>query len=122
MLYRFFQSLHKKFKSGSWHNRADLTFFAYFVDSVLSRYICYCERVYNTFGYTELNLKIVDPSDEGEAIEVIWYAMNKKDKGALYATDGLREMFRRHNERSGKGMSDLEIGRASCRERVCQLV
>ena len=108
MLYRLFKKWHKKFKSKDWYNRADCTFIGYFIDSLLCRYIQYCERIYNTFGYTELALSISDPSGEGEKQDVIWYALNKKDKGGLYATDGLREMFRTHNKRSGKGLSDLE--------------
>ena len=107
MLYRLFKSWHKKFKSFDWHWRADCTLHGYFIDSFLSRYICYCERIYNTFGYTELELAICDPSGEGEKQEITWYAINKKDKGGLYATDGLREMFRRHNKNSGKGLRSL---------------
>ena len=107
MLYRLFQKWHSKYKSSRWYNRADSTLGAYLLDAFLAGYIQYGEVIYNTFGYQELSLSIGDPSGEG-AEELIWYEMNKKDKGGLYATDGLREMFRRHNERSGKGLSDLE--------------
>ncbi len=108
MLYRLCKKWHNKFKSKRWYYRADCTLLGYLIDSALCRYIQYCEVIYNTFGYTEQSLSIGDGSSEGETQEVTWYAMNKKDKGGLYATDGLREMFRRHNERSGKGLSDLE--------------
>lgn len=107
MFYRLFQKWHSKYKSSRWYNRADSTLGAYLLDAFLAGYIQYGEVIYNTFGYQELSLAIGDPSGEG-AEELIWYEMNKKDKGGLYATDGLREMFRRHNERSGKGLSDLE--------------
>jgi len=107
MLYRFAKKQHLKYKSSAWYYRADCSLLHYFLDSLLSSIIRYGERVYNTFGYTELDLLLSEGTSEGEGEEVTWYCLYKKERGGLYATDGLREMFRRHNARSGKGLSDL---------------
>ena len=107
MIYRLAKRQHAKYKASGWYYRADCTLFHYFIDSVLTSIMRYGEKIYNIFGYTELELELSDGSDEGDKQLVTWYALNKKDKGGLYATDALREMFRRHNARSGKGFSDL---------------
>src|SRR3546814_21022450 len=71
-----------------------------------------------------VNADSYDP--EGKIIPQVYHALTRRDRHEeliQYAIDGASEQVRRaYDITGGKGALNLKIGRASCRERVCQYV
>ena len=92
----------------NWYFRGDRTLLKYLIDNTLGRYLNYCERIKNTFGYTVVTLDRQLGTEEGEKILHKWYSANKKENAARYATDSYAQYFRKFNNIAGIGLGDIE--------------
>ena len=92
----------------NWYFRGDRTLIKYLIDNTLGRYLNYCERIKNTFGYTVVTLDRQLGTEEGEKILHKWYSANKKENAARYATDSYAQYFRKFNNIAGIGLGDIE--------------
>ena len=92
----------------NWYFRGDRTLFKYLVDNSLGRYLNYCERIKNTFGYTVVTLERQLGTEEGGKTLHKFYSANKKENAARYATDSYAQYFRKFNNIAGIGLGDIE--------------
>ena len=92
----------------NWFFRGDRTLFKYLVDNTLGRYVNYCERIKNTFGYTVVTLERQLGTEEGGKTLHKFYSANKKENAARYATDSYAQYFRKFNSIAGIGLGDIE--------------
>ena len=91
----------------SWYFRGDYTLPKYLLDIVCYRYLSYCKRLENTFGYTVKLLEVGRGDGKTESKRYKWYEMDKKIFAGVYATDSFREYFEYYNLKSKKSMSDM---------------
>lgn len=72
------------------------------------------DRVYNTFGYMESTLTVVDGREEDAIERHRYYLSTKKIYARRFATDCYREFFAERSLRSGKGIADYQTYKTVC--------
>lgn len=98
MLYDFCKAIHKSSVVKNWYNRGDTTLRAYLLWKFTGKYINYCTRVYNTFGYEVSELSFARGDGEGDKNSVKWYRSYKKYRSGRYETASYKDYFGAAND------------------------
>lgn len=105
------------------YRRGDNTLVSYFLKWLAATESKHYERIYNTFSYKRVSVKMQNGSLEGESKERKYYIMPKKIYSKRFSTDAYADFFYEKAIRSEVGIDDLEeyeSERATLRELEAQ--
>lgn len=103
-----FKRLHDDHTFEHWYNRGDTSLPIYLLWRLTCRYLNYCERVWNTFGYTVSQVLRQDGAAEEEKTEYKIYKQRKAVYAGVFSTASYKSYFRENNKRSGVIFNDIE--------------
>lgn len=90
------------------YRRGDNTFVSHFLKWLAAAESRHYERIYNTFSYKRVSVKMQNGSLEGESKERKYYIMPKKIYSKRFSTDAYADFFYEKAIRSEVGIEDLE--------------
>lgn len=105
------------------YRRGDNTLVSHFLKWLAATESKHYERIYNTFSYKRVSVKMQNGSLEGESKERKYYIMPKKIYSKRFSTDAYADFFYEKAIRSEVGIEDLEeyeSERATLRELEAQ--
>ena len=105
------QLLFDKFKDTYYDHRfyrGDNTLIIYLFKSIFARLYHYYKKIYNTFGYYEVNNIIEKGTQKGSTLDRKYYLMFKKIYSNRYSTDCFNDFFVKKALRSKIGLNDFE--------------
>lgn len=88
-------------------NRADNTLFMHLFKSFVSRFNKYYKGIYNTFGYSTLQLQVESGTQDGQLDDRKYYLCNKKIYSKRFSTDAFSDFFAQKALKSPVGLDDL---------------
>ena len=90
------------------YRRGDNTLVSHFLKWLAAAETRHYERIYNTFSYKRVSVKMQNGSLEGESKERKYYIMPKKIYSKRFSTDAYADFFYEKAIRSEVGIEDLE--------------
>ena len=108
MLRDLLMNLHDSKTFEHWFNRGDTSLRIYLIWKLTCRYLNYCERIENTFGYRVQTLSRQAGTEEGEKTLYKYYDQNKKVRAGMYATDSHVSYFRKNNLKANMSLDEIE--------------
>ena len=90
------------------YRRGDNTLVCHFLKWLAAAETRHYERIYNTFSYKRVSVKMQNGSLEGESKERKYYIMPKKIYSKRFSTDAYADFFYEKAIRSEVGIEDLE--------------
>lgn len=90
------------------YRRGDNTLVSHFLKWLAAAESRHYERIYNTFSYKRVSVKMQNGSLEGESKERKYYIMPKKIYSKRFSTDAYADFFYEKAIRSEVGIEDLE--------------
>ena len=90
------------------YRRGDNTLVSHFLKWLAATESKHYERIYNTFSYKRVSVKMQNGSLEGESKERKYYIMPKKIYSKRFSTDAYADFFYEKAIRSEVGIEDLE--------------
>ena len=90
------------------YRRGDNTLVSHFLKWLAATESKHYERIYNTFSYKRVSVKMQNGSLEGESKERKYYIMPKKIYAKRFSTDAYADFFYEKAIRSEVGIEDLE--------------
>ena len=108
LLRDIFQGIHDSGTFSHWFNRGDTSLPVYLLWKLTCKYLNYCERIQNTFGYRVQRISRQAGTEEGPKTEYKYYDQNKKVRAGMYATDSHVSYFRKNNLRANLSLDEVE--------------
>lgn len=108
MLMDLFQSIHDSRTFEHWYNRGDTSLPIYLIWKLTCRYLNYCERIWNTFGYKVYNISSQPGTLEGDIEKNKLYVQRKAVFAGDFATDSHVSYFRKNNLNADISLDDIE--------------
>ncbi|MBQ8289975.1 MAG: hypothetical protein IJY01_03800 [Clostridia bacterium] len=90
----------------NWLYRGDYTLGKYLVDVICSKYLAYCKRIENTFGFSVYELEVARGDGKSDPKRYKWYMADKKIFSGVYATDSFKEYFAYYNLKTSAALQD----------------
>lgn len=88
-------------------NRADNTLFMHLFKGLSAKFHNYYNGIYNTFGYSTLQLQVESGTQDGQFDDRKYYLCNKKIYAKRFSTDAFSDFFAQKSLRSPVGLDDL---------------
>ena len=108
MLMDFFQNLHDSKTFEHWYNRGDTSLPIYLIWKLTCRYLNYCERIWNTFGYTVDIISTQAGTMDGAIEQHKIYVQRKAVYSGDFATDSHVSYFRKNNLKANISLDEIE--------------
>ena len=107
IFYDITNPLWKKMDKKTSTRRSDNTLLGYIIKNLLSAFMHYHERIYDTFGYYKLSIDVESGRMDGEREAHEYFISKKKVHARTYATDCFNGIVSVATLVSGKGLGDL---------------
>ncbi len=108
LLYDLFTSLHHSKTFEHWYNRGDTSLPIYLIWKLTCRYLNYCERIFNTFGYKVNHISSRPGTLEGDIEKNKIYVQRKAVFAGDFATDSHVSYFRKNNLKANMSLDEIE--------------
>lgn len=108
MIMDLFQSIHDSKTFEHWYNRGDTSLPIYLIWKLTCRYLNYCERTWNTFGYKVYNISSQPGTLEGDIEKDKIYVQRKAVFAGDFATDSHVSYFRKNNLKANMSLDEIE--------------
>lgn len=104
LLYRGFEKRYYKYR----YDRGDYTLSMYLYHGIIAKLVRYQKRIYNTFGYMNVDVNVEQGTQDGKEKKKHYYLMSKKIYSRRFSTDCFSDYFNEKALRSTVGINDLD--------------
>ena len=104
LMFKGFEKRYYKYR----YDRGDYTLPMYLYHGVIAWLMRYHKRVYNTFGYCKVDLKVEKGTQDGDVEKKNYYLSSKKIYSKRFSTDCFSGFFTEKALRSTVGINDLD--------------